>query len=283
MARESQIVTFGSFQADLGTGELRRSGQPVQLQHQPFELLVALLERPGELVSQEELRRRLWPEGTHVSFERGLASAMRKVREALGDSAKSPVYIETLQRRGYRFIAPVSRQAPDTRPEPVERRARSPYSSSQVRWAAVVLLAVLIGGQGRFPAGTDERVLAAESLSAYACVLKSRGDVAKALEVIRQAQALVPDSARITAEVGFYLHAAGYYDAEFPTLRRAAELDASSPDVWLHMGLAYARREDFGRAIDSLERARQLAGADKSVERWLAWAREQRSRTTVGS
>jgi tetratricopeptide (TPR) repeat protein len=92
----------------------------------------------------------------------------------------------------------------------------------------------------------------------------------------------VPDSAKITAEVGFYLHAAGYYDAEFPTLFRAAELDPASPDVWLHLGLAYARREDFGKAIESLERAQQLSGGNKSVEYWLAWTRDQRSRPTVG-
>jgi DNA-binding winged helix-turn-helix (wHTH) protein len=283
MAGQGRVATFGPFQADLTTGELRRGDRAVHLQHQPFELLVALLERPGELVTSEQLRRRLWPEGTHVSFERGMASAMRKLREALGDNARAPIYIETLPRRGYRFIAPVCVSRPQTPPAAAGRRAANPFSTSTLRWAAVVLLTVLIGGQGRFPAGTDERVLAAESLSAYACVLKSRGEVAKALEVIRQAQALVPDSAKITAEVGFYLHAAGYYEAEFPTLRRAAELDASSPDVWLHMGLAYARREDFAKAIESLERARQLAGADRSVEKWLAWARVQQSRTSIGS
>lgn len=283
MARENRVVAFGPFEAELATGELRKDGRPVHLQRQPFEVLVALLERPGELVTQQELRRRLWPDGTYVSFERGLASAMRKLREALGDNAKSPVYIETLQRRGYRFIAPVSRPTVETQPEWRQRRSPSPFSSSNMRWAAVVLLAILLGGQGRFPAGTDERVVAAESLSAYACVLKSRGDAARALEVIRQAQALVPDSARITAEVGFYLHAAGYYDAEFPTLRRAVELDASSPDVWLHIGLAHARREEFAKAIESLERARRLDGENKSVEHWLAWARDQRSRTAIGS
>lgn len=284
MAPETRIVVFGPFRADLTTGELRRDGRIVHLQHQPFELLTALLDRPGELVSPQDLRRRLWPDGTHVSFERGLASAMRKLREALGDSAKSPIYIETLQRRGYRFIAPVSAPSAARRPAQEERRAPSPFSSSGARWAAVVLLAILVGGQGRFPAGTDERVLAAESLSAYACVLKSRGEMTRALEVIRQAQALVPDSAKITAEVGFYLHAAGYYDAEFPALRRAVELDGSSPDAWFHMGLAYARREDFANAIASLERAGRFGAESQKVQYWIAWARDQRSRgASVGS
>lgn len=280
MAADDRRIAFGPFEADLATRELRRAGRPVPLQLQPFQVLAALLDRPGELVPAEELRRTLWPDGTHVSFERGLASAMRKLREALGDSAKSPVYIETLHRRGYRFIAPVTRRSA-TGASPGRQSADTavPLIRSRLRWAAVVLLAILSGGQGMFPAGADDRLLAAESLSAYACLLKSRGDSAKALAVIRQAQALVPESAKITAELGFYLHAAGYYDAEFPTLQRAAELDPASPQVWLHMGLAYARRENFAKAIESLERAKQLAGSDRSVDYWLTWARERQPRS----
>jgi DNA-binding winged helix-turn-helix (wHTH) protein len=280
MPTEHRRLAFGPFEADLATKELRKAGRAVPLQLQPFQVLAALLERPGELVSAEDLRRTLWPDGTHVSFERGLASAMRKLREALGDSARSPVYIETLHRRGYRFIAPVIRpSAPEVPTEQPNARRVLPLTRSRMRWAAVVLLAIFSGGQGMFPAGSDDRLLAAESLAAYACVLKSRGDTAKALEVIRRAQALVPESGKITAEVGFYLHAAGYYDAEFPTLQRAAELDPSSPQVWFHMGLTYARRENFPKAIESLERARQLAGSDPSVEYWLTWARERQPRS----
>jgi DNA-binding winged helix-turn-helix (wHTH) protein len=277
MARESRLVAFGPFEADLSTGELRRDGQRVHLQQQPFLVLSALLDRPGELVSQQELRRRLWTDGTHVSFERGLASALRKLREALGDNAKTPVYVETLQRRGYRFIAPVSIPSRSQEPTAVgaARTGPAPFTGSKVRWAAAVFMALVIGAQGRFPAGADARLSAAESLSAYACLLKSRGESSKALEVIRQAQMLAPRSAKITAEVGFYLHAAGYYEAEFPALHRAAELDPSSPDVWLHMGLAYARREDFPRAVESLERARRLAGESEVVDRWLTWARQR--------
>lgn len=282
MARESRLVVFGPFEADLATGELRRDGRRVRLQRQPFEVLAALLERPGELVSQEELRRRLWADGTHVSFERGLASALRKLREALGDRAKTPVYVETLQRRGYRFIAPVSSPAPPgVQSAAAPRRQASPFTGSGFRWAAVIFLVLFIGAQGQFPAGADAKLSAAESLSAYACLLKSRGEAGEALRVIRQAQMLAPRSARITAEVGFYLHAAGFYDAEFPALRRATELDPSSPDVWLHMGLAYARRDDFRRAVESLERASHLAGSNEKVDRWLDWARAQQPRRTM--
>jgi DNA-binding winged helix-turn-helix (wHTH) protein len=286
MPGEHRILRFGSFEADLMTGEVFRNGQRIHLQHQPFQVLAALLERPGEIVSPEELRRRLWPEGTYVSFKRGLASAVRKVREALGDNARSPIYIETLQRRGYRMIVRVSEREPRTEPATpgtgpaIEPIARPPASHSypKTRWAAAVIIAILIGGEGHFPAGSNDRLLAAESLSAYACVLKSRGERVEALRVIRQAQALAPESAKITAEVGFYLHAAGRYDEEFPMLGHAAELDPSSPDVWLHIGLAYARRSDFDRAIESLQRARRLSGGtDSRAAHWLTWAEEQRS------
>jgi DNA-binding winged helix-turn-helix (wHTH) protein len=108
MSQTPRLATLGPFEADLVTGELRENGSLVPLQQQPFRLLRALLERPGELVGRDELRRTLWPEGTLVAFERGLTSAMRKVREALGDRAGAARYIETLPGRGYRFIAPAA-------------------------------------------------------------------------------------------------------------------------------------------------------------------------------
>lgn len=105
--REGQIVRFCEFQADLRSMELRRGGTPVGLQRQPFELLAMLLERAGELVTREELRQRLWPDQTFVDFDLGLNAAMRKLRRSLGESANRPRFIETLARRGYRFIGSV--------------------------------------------------------------------------------------------------------------------------------------------------------------------------------
>jgi Tol biopolymer transport system component/DNA-binding winged helix-turn-helix (wHTH) protein len=99
-------VKFGIFEADLGTGELRRSGVRVRLQSQPFRLLAALLEHPGEVVSRETLQAELWGSDTTVDFDHGLGIAVNKLREALGDSADNPRFVETLSRRGYRFIAP---------------------------------------------------------------------------------------------------------------------------------------------------------------------------------
>jgi DNA-binding winged helix-turn-helix (wHTH) protein len=83
----------------------------VALQEKPFRILALLLERPGKVVSREEVRKQLWPDGTFVDFDEGLATALRKLRDALGDSAQNPTFIETIPRRGYRFIAPVSNGA----------------------------------------------------------------------------------------------------------------------------------------------------------------------------
>ena len=101
-------VRFGAFQLDLRTGELRKAGVRINLPEQPFQVLKALLDRPGDLVTREELRQRLWPAETFVDFEHGLNAAVRRLRDALGDSADVPRFVETLPRRGYRFIAPVT-------------------------------------------------------------------------------------------------------------------------------------------------------------------------------
>ena len=102
------MVRFGVFEFDPSTGELRKLGIRVRLQAKPRQILEALLENPAAAVSREELRRRLWPEDTFVDFERGLNSAMNRLRITLGDAADNPRFIETVARTGYRFLAPVS-------------------------------------------------------------------------------------------------------------------------------------------------------------------------------
>src|SRR6266852_6083080 len=104
-----QVVRFGPFEADLHAGELRRHGLRIKLQEQPFQILAMLLERPGNVVTREELQKKLWPTDTFVDFDHGLGSAINKLRQALGDSAENPRYIETLPKRGFRFIAVVER------------------------------------------------------------------------------------------------------------------------------------------------------------------------------
>ena len=105
---QQRALRFGTFELDLDAGELRKSGRKVRLQEQPFRLLAALVERNGEVVTREELKEKLWPADTYVDFDRSLNTAASKLRDALGDSASSPRFIETLPRRGYRFLASIT-------------------------------------------------------------------------------------------------------------------------------------------------------------------------------
>src|SRR5579862_2216054 len=107
--RPARRYRFGTFEADATLGELRKQGVRVKLNAQPFQVLIMLLERPGELLTREEISRELWPDGTFVDYEHGVNSAINRIREALGDTASNPRFVETLARRGYRFLAPVER------------------------------------------------------------------------------------------------------------------------------------------------------------------------------
>jgi len=145
---------FGAFEADGATGELRKQGIRIRLSAQPFQVLLMLLERPGELVTREEISRELWPDGTFVDYEHGVNSAVNRIREALNDTASNPRFVETLARRGYRFVAsaeeilpaesvvsnelvaasplPVASQASESRPRftllaTVEELPKTPY------------------------------------------------------------------------------------------------------------------------------------------------------------
>ncbi len=107
-AEDSRTLRFGVFELDLRAGELRRNGIKVKLQEQPFQILAQLLETPGEVVTREQLRDRLWPADTFVDFDHSLNAAIRRLRDALRDSAENPTFVETVARRGYRFLAPVT-------------------------------------------------------------------------------------------------------------------------------------------------------------------------------
>src|SRR5262249_5712089 len=144
---QKTVFRFGLFEADPDSGELLKQGEHLRLQDQPFRMLILLLERPGEVISREELREKLWPENTFVEFDNGLNVAVKKIRDALGDSAENPRFVETIPRRGYRFIAPVSiRVKEDARPSPqppAPRDSRSTYARLRWRylgWAAGLLV-----------------------------------------------------------------------------------------------------------------------------------------------
>ncbi len=113
MSGNGRPISFGVFELDLHAGELRKQGLRIKLRDQPFQILLLLLAHPGEVVAREELQKKLWPADTFVDFDRGLNKAVNHLRDALGDSAESPRFIETLPKRGYRFIAPVDAGHPN--------------------------------------------------------------------------------------------------------------------------------------------------------------------------
>lgn len=115
-----RVIRFAEYEADLRSGELWRQGHRLKLQDKPFQVLAALLQKPGELVTREELRQSLWAADTFVDFEHGLNTAVNKVREALRDSANNPRFIETLPRRGYRFIGPINNSGEAQATSPTE-------------------------------------------------------------------------------------------------------------------------------------------------------------------
>jgi DNA-binding winged helix-turn-helix (wHTH) protein/Tfp pilus assembly protein PilF len=186
-----QPIRFGPYVLDARSGELRRDGEIVPLARQPFKLLLALASRPGELVTREELRREVWGDATFVDFERGLNFCVLQARTALGDDAKNPAYIETLPRRGYRFVAAVD----------IERAAKP----STARWfiaaaALLVVLAAIAWTRG----GTRGDALAARSPAAREAYL--RGKQQSNVAELRRAIQLEPEFALAHIALAEALH-----------------------------------------------------------------------------
>jgi TolB-like protein/DNA-binding winged helix-turn-helix (wHTH) protein len=181
-----RVVRFGTFEVDVPAGELRKNGLKVKLQAQPFQVLCMLVERPGEVVTREELRRRLWPGDSYGDFDHGLNAAVKRLRDALGDDPDNPRFVETLARRGYRFIASVEAPSPEPLAQPLPTSAsptpmkgtgrgfRPAYLLGVAGIAAVILaLVVVLNGVGgnRWRLGLDGKrieslaVLPLENLS----------------------------------------------------------------------------------------------------------------------
>jgi TolB-like protein/Flp pilus assembly protein TadD len=172
-------VRFGSFEIDEIAGELRRDGVKIRLQEQPFQILQILLEHPGDLITREDLRKRVWPSDTFVDFDHGINNAIKRLREALGDTAETPRYVETLPRRGYRFIGRTECELPKIRSLavlPLEDLSRDPereYFADGLTEALITILAKI----------GDLRVISRTSAMQYKGVHKPLREIAMELDV----------------------------------------------------------------------------------------------------
>src|SRR5215471_322396 len=128
-------LIFGAYELDLQAGVLRKDGIRLRCQEQPLQVLAALAERPGELVTREELRRRVWTHDTFVDFDHALNTAVKKIRATLNDDVEAPRYIETVPRRGYRFVATLERRVPTTPPAP---SPPPPVRGTRNRWFVIL-------------------------------------------------------------------------------------------------------------------------------------------------
>lgn len=174
-----EIVRFGAFELDFRASELRKKGTKIKLQEQPFQILQVLLQRPGETVTREELQQKIWPSDTFVDFDHGLYNAIKRLREALGDSAENPRFVETLSRRGYRFIRKIERETSRIRSLavlPLENLSRDPeqeYFAEGLTEALITTLAKI----------GELRVVSRTSAMQYTGVRKPLREIARELEV----------------------------------------------------------------------------------------------------
>ena len=193
-------VRFGAFELDCRARELRKQGAKVKLQEQPFQILQVLLQRPGEIVTREELQQKIWPSDTFVDFDHGLYNAIKRLREALGDLAETPRFVETLSRRGYRFVGTIECDAPSVRSLavlPLENLSRDPeqeYFAEGMTEALITTLAKI----------GELRVVSRTSVMVYKGVRKPLREIARELGVDAIVEGTVlraGDRVRITAQL----------------------------------------------------------------------------------
>lgn len=199
-AKTQRVIHFGEFELDTAVGELRRQGSKLKLQDQPLQLLHLLIQRPGEIVTREELQQKIWPSDTFVDFDHGINNAIKRLREALGDTADTPRYVETLPRRGYRFIGKIEQETPRFRSLavlPLENLSRDPeqeYFADGLTEALITTLAKI----------GELRVVSRTSSMLYKGVRKPLWEIARNLEVdsiVEGTVLRVGDRVRITAQL----------------------------------------------------------------------------------
>jgi DNA-binding winged helix-turn-helix (wHTH) protein/Tfp pilus assembly protein PilF len=302
------IVRFGVFEADLRAGELRRNGTKVRLQDLPFRALTLLLRRPGEVITREEFRQALWPPDVFVDFDQGISSAIRRLRDALSDSADNPVFVETIERRGYRWIAPVrlpedAATEPAAENVPIAARAASSSSSFSLRKLifALPILALLFAVWIFRPAYRNAKAAAKLRPAASASTLHHAANREaedyylkgrfywnkRTPESLNQAvdsftQAIVHDPGYSDAYVGLadcynlmreytMMPSNEAYPRALTAARKAVELDDRSSEA--HAALAFVSfygMWDAGTADEEFRRAINLDPNNANAHHWYA-------------
>jgi TolB-like protein/DNA-binding winged helix-turn-helix (wHTH) protein/lipoprotein NlpI len=219
-------LRFGIFEADLQTRELRRQGMQIKLQEQPFQILELLLEHPGEIVTREQLRQKLWPADTFVDVDNSVNAAVNRLREALGDSTESPRFVETVPRRGYRFVAPVTAVSTAEREAASELAGRGRLGAGRYRWktyialGSVVLLAVAsLGAWERWRALRPVHITSLAVLP----LTNLSGDPSQDYLADGMTDELTTDLAKISSLRVISETSAMRYRGTHPTLRQIAE------------------------------------------------------------
>ena len=303
-ASSTTVVRFGVFEADLRSGELRRSGAKIKIQDLPFQALKLLLSRPNEVLSRDDFRQALWPDDVFVDFDRGITSAMNRLRDALGDSAENPVFIETVGRRGYRWIAPTHLPDPPTVAPAIAGPVMTPRPR-QWKWVLVLpVLALVFAAWIYRPAFRSAR---ASSASRPGSALSSSGrlhhpanpeaedfylkgryywnkrtpdDLTKALDSFTQA--IVHDPGYAAAYVGLAdcynllreystMPATEAYPRAYAAAKKAVELDDQSSEA--HASLAFVSffgRWDAATAEREYRRAIELDPHNALAHHWYA-------------
>jgi DNA-binding winged helix-turn-helix (wHTH) protein/Tfp pilus assembly protein PilF len=278
-ASQSYVVVFGTFEVDLKSGELRKAGMRVHLPHQPFEALRFLLERPQQLVSREELRQHLWPDNTYVDYDLALKRIINRIRVALGDSADNPIFIETIPRQGYRFIAPISRKvqeaatgtsvtSPVLAPPVSPDEQKTPVSSNSIRinWPRRLLTAVAIALflVGAFFLARDPM---ARLYNNRGVRLQQSGELAKAIDQYKAALLLRPGYAEAHYNLADAYEEIPDYDRAAQEYKSAIDADLTFYEAYNNLSRLYIlQHKDYGAALKLLDRAMNLKPKEPAVQ-----------------
>ncbi len=255
-----QLLRFGVFEVDLRSGELRRGGVKVKLQEQPFQVLEMLLERPSELVTREELQKKLWSESTFVDFEHGLNAAIKRLREALDDNADNPRFVETLHRRGYRFIYPVAAVSPPA--DAVAAKSSSPTTADAAATTVGAGLAPPKGAQQAAPL-RKRLALAGAGLVAIAAVLL-------ALNVAGLRDRVLPRDTRAPAEA---LKITPF--TSFPGVEAGASFSPDGNQIAFHWNGEHRDNWDIYVKVIGAEEPLRLT-TNPADDQWPAWSPDGR-------